>query len=990
MSFIAAATAIGLEGIAANIAAGAMMGGSVKVGTNVLSGQDPFKDIGKGVLMGGLTGGLTPTVASTFDLSMPMAAGITQGGLTALATGDLVKGLMAGAGAYGMYGLTGAGQQMGLDQAMSGADVAGGEQVFGDSQTEIGDGSAGSKFNKYLTNPTATGAAAQANSTGNFFKDNWKYMAAAAAPILADQAVKSNMPTTTTKPGMIRPYSYDPYSGGFTAGNPYEAQVKSAASGGIMGFDESSNSPMSRQSLSNMQDTGGMFNYAHDGGGVMRMAEGGVPGYAGNTGSVVGGSVITPDDAYRLYTQARNTAAIQPGGALDFGPNGVASQDSVTRSNAYQTQAGNQALAGLGYSMDQYGGITGTGKAITPDDLYKLYIQARNTAAIQPGGALDFGTTGRASDDSVTRSNAYQTQAGNAVLAGYGYEMDKNGNIVPIGTAATTDTDTGTTTTDTSTGTGTGTTVTKSPITCGPGYKLSIDGLTCVPDTTAVTPETQCPTGYHYDPVLKQCVLNTSATQNTTTSVTTPTSIATADKTALPVGVSGAGVTTINPNGTVSTSPDLSLQMKDVRDTYTKGGGDLGYTSPTYTPAEFKTKYVDKLTGGSADAYNYLTGKTKYSPIPSTPTGEVMKPYSESVLGVPMSSAKKMYIFDPGTKTYKVNPDYAIPTYDSKGNKSYNLTNADVKTFVNTNPTSDAFRTWVTTNNLSPEQVAIASNRPINEISRLFTDAKVLTVGDGKITTTTTDKPIPFADLYQSVLNRDGDATGLAYWKERFGDTVDADELAIFKAAARASGELKDDTATTATTATTTGTGAKTATVGGISYDLKNRNLQPAGDNNGDWTWSDSAQEWIQMGRYAVGGLAALTMARGGTTHMPFFSKSTGKFTSRGPQVYGGGMAAGGQFDLGSYSDGGRLLRGPGDGVSDSIPATIGNKRPARLADGEFVVPARIVSELGNGSTEAGARKLYAMMDRVQAARKGSIGKGKVANNSRADKYLPA
>ncbi len=101
-------------------------------------------------------------------------------------------------------------------------------------------------------------------------------------------------------------------------------------------------------------------------------------------------------------------------------------------------------------------------------------------------------------------------------------------------------------------------------------------------------------------------------------------------------------------------------------------------------------------------------------------------------------------------------------------------------------------------------------------------------------------------------------------------------------------------------------------------------------------------------------------------------------------------MARGGLSDLGSYSDGGRLLRGPGDGVSDSIPAVIGRKKPARLADGEFVVPARIVSELGNGSTEAGARKLYAMLDRVQSARKKSIGKGKVANNSRADKYLPA
>jgi len=102
------------------------------------------------------------------------------------------------------------------------------------------------------------------------------------------------------------------------------------------------------------------------------------------------------------------------------------------------------------------------------------------------------------------------------------------------------------------------------------------------------------------------------------------------------------------------------------------------------------------------------------------------------------------------------------------------------------------------------------------------------------------------------------------------------------------------------------------------------------------------------------------------------------------------GMGSGGISDLGSYSDGGRMLRGPGDGVSDSIPATIGDKQPARLADGEFVVPARIVSELGNGSSEAGARKLYAMMDRIQKARGKTTGKNAVATNSRAEKHLPA
>jgi hypothetical protein len=101
-------------------------------------------------------------------------------------------------------------------------------------------------------------------------------------------------------------------------------------------------------------------------------------------------------------------------------------------------------------------------------------------------------------------------------------------------------------------------------------------------------------------------------------------------------------------------------------------------------------------------------------------------------------------------------------------------------------------------------------------------------------------------------------------------------------------------------------------------------------------------------------------------------------------------MASGGISSLGDYSDGGRLLRGPGDGVSDDIPARIGQRRPARLADGEFVVPARIVSELGNGSTDAGARQLYAMMDRVQANRRKTIGKDRVAVNSKANKYLPA
>lgn len=83
----------------------------------------------------------------------------------------------------------------------------------------------------------------------------------------------------------------------------------------------------------------------------------------------------------------------------------------------------------------------------------------------------------------------------------------------------------------------------------------------------------------------------------------------------------------------------------------------------------------------------------------------------------------------------------------------------------------------------------------------------------------------------------------------------------------------------------------------------------------------------------------------------------------------------------------GRYLKGNGDGMSDDIPATINGKQPARLADGEFVVPADVVSHLGNGSSDAGAKRLYAMMDKVRVAR---TGKKKQAPAVKTDKYMPA
>jgi hypothetical protein len=99
------------------------------------------------------------------------------------------------------------------------------------------------------------------------------------------------------------------------------------------------------------------------------------------------------------------------------------------------------------------------------------------------------------------------------------------------------------------------------------------------------------------------------------------------------------------------------------------------------------------------------------------------------------------------------------------------------------------------------------------------------------------------------------------------------------------------------------------------------------------------------------------------------------------------GYAMGGLTALKSGGQPGGYLDGEGDGMSDSIPATIEGKQPARLADGEFVIPADVVSHLGNGSSKAGSKRLYAMLDKVRHARTGNKKQGK---EIKAEKYLPA
>jgi hypothetical protein len=908
--------------------------------------------------------GVGTAIGGALGTSAAVGTGIAVGGAQALRTGDIGKGISAGLGAYG-------GASLGANLAAAGTGAISSE-VGGEALKAAGltgeaaltaeaDQIAQRAIEEKLAASTplerlSAGADVVKDSPMKYLKANAKPLMYALGPaILAGESAENNMPKTTT--GMIRPYTFDPYSGTYTAGNPYQATPTRAAEGGLMGmaaggiagYGDGDDVP--RQ---NGMAQGGMYDFAQRSEPVVRMAEGGVPGYAiggAPGGGITGGvGLDMNNEIYKYFADPATQALLKSG------------NDAAVA----------QALQDRNYSLADVAKATGTQNQLA--DYERRFAQAVNTpttdateflAATTDVGLRDKNLATALSGSGLSAAGQYASThtlndaAGALDASGkpidfynkIGYTAgalpgDKGGleglyaNInysakalqdkINAGTLSVADAQAlargemgrvGVSDKDIKSATGKDFASLFTPktvvgdVVCGPGYKKSIDGKTCVPDTTIITQETQCPTGFHYDPVLKQCVKNLDATQTTSTNVTTPTSISTAASTALPVGVSGAGITTINPNGTITTRPDLTLGMGQVRDDYVRGGGSLGYTSPTFASLKaVEDKYP--LRGGSKQSYDYLTGKADYDPVPYTKTGEIMKPYASSVLGIPMASAKQMYLFDPATKTYKVNPNYVIPTYDKDGKKSLNLTNADVKTFMDKKPSTDAFYTWATTNNLTPEQIAAASERPINEISKLFTGAKDLVGEDGKIDQTKVD------------------------------EKADADLKANFDATAylKANQDVMDE-----------------LTAGKANFGSKDDLAAAAWEHYQRYGKAQKRPLKAAGGLLAGGGLAA--MARGGMAQ---------------------------QFNLGDYSDGGRLLRGPGDGVSDSIPASIGGKRPARLADGEFVVPARIVSELGNGSTEAGARKLYAMMDRIQSARRGTVGKGRVAKNSRSEKYLPA
>ena len=348
--------------------------------------------------------------------------------------------------------------------------------------------------------------------------------------------------------------------------------------------------------------------------------------------------------------------------------------------------------------------------------------------------------------------------------------------------------------------------------------------------------------------------------------------------------------------------------------------------------------------------------------------------------------AKKLYGFAEGGVTQPATEPFPIPRYTNEGKQPSGETAA-----------LQAFK------QMQAQRVAQA--QPAYTVGS--------TPATGGAPAANAPTPTTVEGLYRTYLDRTPEQQGLEHWNKHFGSSVDADEAALFRKSAapelaankrqaeqtggslaheygeylrQTRGEPNQLKAPTTPPPTTTNLADSGFTFDPITqrYSEIKGTLPAEGDAAADAFNIDNRPV---VGYTAKGEKIYGENKKGpyGTAH---WTSGMGSFAASGGLM--DSYASGGMSNLGDYSDGGRLLRGPGDGVSDSIPAVIGKRQPARLADGEFVVPARIVSELGNGSTEAGARKLYAMMDRIQKARGKTVGKGKVAKNSRSEKHLPA
>jgi hypothetical protein len=894
-------------------------------------------------------------------------AGLAVGGITTLATGSLSRGLMAGLGAYGGAGLgeslMGAGTSAGLSEALAGSSSGNLSQAFGDVASIAGDGSSGQAFNEFLksnANPAtqsfgdmaSAGVKAVANDPMAFAKQNLSNLAFAAAPIAADMMV----PTTIKQPDLqgndtINQFIYSP-TGQYRSLNPVPA--KNYGTPAFKPFRE---------------------------GGIVALARGGdVPGYAGGAlvndkqifdyfatpGAKTDAQIAADMQTYHVTAADIARATGTQNQQADYEKRFVqaVAQPTVTAPTflaqtadvGLQNQQLATALGGSGLSgAAQYalthgdvgtsGGLAGlsaninaaltsnpkatladaqkqmTQYDITDADFLRAtgktsgdFFAARDAAAAAEAARLKALADAKAKADADAAAAAAAAKAkadadaaaaaeaarlkalADAAAAAEAARLKAAADAAAAAEAARLKA-----LADGKTAAEAAAAAEKARLeaeaiarakadkiaadAAAAANKITVDGTYVGTSGPAAVIGTQVGQG-------KITGVGSETTTGTTGPIidyggssgftTSPLTLAKqqiAEQAAATTAAQNAQLdlyrswVTQNPNATDADHANFMDKLGLAP--------DVASRATPLSPQQMKNRYYDakynKMTGDSQAAYNFLMGKGA-NPTKST-VGQIARPYAEATLGYP-SSTNQQYIFDPETRSYRLNKDYVAEYQDPTGGTNYLMSPNEIAAYFKANQgqADSATYDWAVENNLTPQEIAAATGVPLSTVAAKWRDAKA---------------------------------------KKAAATKTEADK-----------------------TAATAGTEQIT----------------------------DANAESAVIKKVAGGGLMKLAM--GG---MPMYA-------------VGGGLGS-----LGSYSDGGRLLKGPGDGVSDSIPATIGNKQqPARLADGEFVVPARIVSELGNGSTEAGAKKLYAMMDRVQRARGKTTGKNKVAANSRADKYLPA
>ena len=987
------------------------MGATTTVAGNVLGGRDAFDNIGRGIVMGGITGGVAPGVAAEFGLSMPAAAGVVQGGLTALATGDISKGLMAGMGAYGMYGLgesvagmgtnsltgtvlgdyTSALAEQGIYPTLESGAV---NPAFGNAASKMALSAKDAAGSMSITDKMSAGWDAVGKNPGTFLSNNAKNLMYAAGPILADQMTKSNMPVTTSNPGEVHTFSYDPYGQFYTPTGNYDVPVRKAAGGGLMGMNDGGYSP-------------GQLDFMQRSEPVVRMAAGGA-------------APMSAADAQKLVEAQYAT----------IGRSGVGA--GTNQIDEAGLKAWTEDLTSGRVSANDFGGRFQTAvtnyMAERPEDQYTQYV--KDFQAKQAGGGG--GNAATATDTSGGLSNLAAANNIVDVTGGNGATAVTTNNAVTNNTAGTnlaafSNDYTGANIND-----------------YIANNKLDAAGITAAAKQFNVNPA-DITAAQNAQNIVTNVYRNVLGRDPDPAGLSWWTNqIMNGDRTGQEMyqeflksakGILGAkGSTEI---GKFDMSLDeaakeyTGYQSADkrtiadewVRNTLGREVTDADRQTQWYKDA--MNSAVMNTIGKAEDIYgsfkNYATGEATATTAKKIAdakallaanklteadvvrqTGKTIAELVGSGINLESDLFKAAQLRKPGDRTgfdfSTITRPKVASTFDTTN--PYGNNTGDALTSTPGDLTRNADGTITVQPNIP--------GRPEGGFPGMGAVKDAYTAGGGSLGyTPSAPKTI---DEFNARYNKQTGGSKQAYdyltGKTKYSATPYTETGEIMKPYSESMGvpanisskRVLFDPATRTYKPNPDYIPVSYNSEGQKVYGLSGRDIatqltaMDAATSDYDKWMKDNNVTHKQIAEALGISLAEakkLYPGKGATT-------ATTETTAEIPAGANGGlmaMAGGGmaeQFNLGGYSDGGRLLRGPGDGVSDSIPATIGNKRPARLADGEFVVPARIVSELGNGSTEAGARKLYAMMDRVQAARKGSIGKGKVAKNSRADKYLPA